>query len=65
MTSAPAPRGHGPALGWLLVGIAVVLLVSSVSWFSSGRTAIGIGQLVLGGVLACAGAVVLRRTGSR
>lgn len=65
MTSAPAPRGHGPALGWLLLGIAVVLLVSSVSWFSSGRTAIGIGQVVLGALLAGAAAVVLRRTRSR
>ena len=35
-------------VGLLLLGVAVVLLVSSVTWFSTGQTLVGIGQLVLG-----------------
>jgi hypothetical protein len=49
--------------GLLLLGIAVVLLVSSVTWFGSGRTAVGVGQLFLGAVLAAVGGFLYRRAG--
>jgi hypothetical protein len=39
-------------VGLLLLGVAVVLLVSSVTWFASDRAGVGIGQLFLGLVLA-------------
>jgi hypothetical protein len=35
----------------LIFGVAVVLLVSSPTWFASGRTGVGVVQLVLGLVL--------------
>ncbi len=36
----------------LVAGIALVLLVSSVTWFAGGQTGVGVGQLFLGAVLA-------------
>jgi hypothetical protein len=48
-------------IGLLLLGVAVVLLLSSVTWFGSDRTAVGIGQVVLGVVLAAAGGFLARR----
>jgi hypothetical protein len=65
MTS-PAPRGrHERLVGLLVLGIAVVLLVSSVTWFGSDRAGVGIGQLVLGVVLAGVGAFLVRRSRPR
>jgi hypothetical protein len=65
MTS-PAPRAHRERLtGLFLLGIAVVLLVSSVTWFGSDRTGVGVGQVVLGVVLAAVGAFLVRRARSR
>ena len=62
MTS-PAPRER--QFGLLVLGIAVVLLLSSVTWFSSDRSGVGIGQLVLGLVLAGIGAFLVRRAQPR
>ena len=62
MTS-PAPRER--QVGLLVLGIAVVLLLSSVTWFSSDRSGVGIGQLVLGLVLAGIGAFLIRRAQPR
>jgi hypothetical protein len=45
----------------LLLGVAVVLLVSSVTWFGTGQQVVGIGQLFLGAVLAGAGGLLYRR----
>jgi hypothetical protein len=59
MTTPPARRER--LVGMLLFGIAVVLLVSSPTWFASGRTGVGIVQVVLGLVLAGAGVWVGRR----
>jgi hypothetical protein len=47
--------------GLLLLGIAVVLLVSSVTWFTGGQTGVGIAQLFLGAVLAGIGGSLYRR----
>jgi hypothetical protein len=48
-------------LGLLLLGVAVVLLVSSVTWFGTGQQIVGAGQLFLGAVLAVVGALLYRR----
>jgi hypothetical protein len=48
-------------VGLLVLGVAFVLLVSSVSWFSTGQTLVGVGQLVLAVVLAGIGGFLLRR----
>jgi Na+/phosphate symporter len=48
-------------VGLLVLGVAAVLLVSSVTWFGTGQEAVGFGQLFLGLVLAVVGAVLLRR----
>lgn len=45
----------------LLLGVAAVLLVSSVTWFGTGQQLVGIGQLVLGAGLAVVGALLYRR----
>jgi hypothetical protein len=64
MTPPPSdPRARRERLvGLLLLGIAVVLLLSSVTWFGSDRGGVGIGQVVLGVVLAGVGAFLVRRT---
>jgi hypothetical protein len=58
--SRDTPRTRLVAL--LVLGVAVVLLVSSVTWFGSGRPGVGAGQLVLGVVVAGVGAVLMRRS---
>jgi hypothetical protein len=66
-----SPESGSPAarrerlVGLLVLGIAVVLLLSSVTWFGSGRAGVGIGQLVLGVVLAGVGGFLYRRAQSR
>jgi len=65
--SDPAPSGprdlrRERLVGLLVLGVAVVLLVSSVSWFASDRAVVGIGQLVLAVVLAGVGGFLYRRS---
>jgi hypothetical protein len=48
-------------VGLLVLGVALILLVSSVTWFGTGRTGWGVGQLVLGLVLAVVGGLLYRR----
>ena len=59
-TSRDARRERLVAL--LVLGVAVVLLVSSVTWFGSGQSGVGIGQVVLGLLLAGVGGVLYRRS---
>jgi hypothetical protein len=65
--SAPDPRPASSRrerlVGLLVLGIAAVLLVSSVSWFASDQAGVGIGQVVLAVVLAAVGAFLVRRAG--
>ncbi|MGY1630755.1 hypothetical protein ACI784_03465 [Geodermatophilus sp. SYSU D01186] len=49
----------------LAAGIAVVLLVSSVSWFAGDQTGVGVTQLFLGAVLAGVAAFLYRRSRGR
>lgn len=51
-------------VGLLVLGVALVLLVSSVTWFASAQVPVGVGQLVLGVVLAGVGAFLVRRSGT-
>jgi hypothetical protein len=44
-----------------VLGVALVLLVSSVTWFGTGQVGVGVGQLVLGAVLAVLGGLLYRR----
>jgi hypothetical protein len=63
----PAPRDprRERLVGLLVLGVAVVLLVSSVTWFGTGQQGVGIGQVVLGVVLAAAGLFLYRRSQRR
>ena len=64
--TAPQPRDRRERLvGLLLLGIAVVLLVSSATWFGSDRVSVGVGQVALGLVLAAVGAFLVRRAAAR
>jgi hypothetical protein len=65
--SAPVPPGSRDArrerlIALLVLGVALVLLVSSVTWFGTGQTVVGVGQLVLAVVLAGVGATLYRRS---
>ena len=61
--TAPDRRGGRERLaGLFLLGVAAVLLFSSVTWFGSDRAGVGIGQVVLGVVLAVLGLVLVRRS---
>lgn len=51
-------------VGLFVLGVAVVLLVSSVTWFGSDQAGVGIAQLVVGLVVAGVGAFLVRRSGS-
>lgn len=66
----PSPRrtpeqNRARLVALFVLGVAVVLLVSSVTWFGSDRTGVGIAQLVCGLVVAGVGGVLLRRAGAR
>jgi hypothetical protein len=66
--SGPVPSGSRNArrerlVGLLVLGVALVLLVSSVTWFASDQVGVGIGQLLLGVVLVAVGGVLVRRSG--
>jgi hypothetical protein len=64
-TPAPRDPGRERLVGLLALGIALVLLVSSATWFGTGQRGVGLGQIFLGGVLAGVGAVLLRRSQRR
>ena len=64
MTS-PAGDHRERLVALLVVGVAVVLLVSSVTWFASDRTVVGVAQLFLGAVLAAVAAFLYRRAQHR
>jgi len=63
----PGPRDlrRERLIGLFVLGVAVVLLVSSVSWFGSGKAGVGIGQLVVAVVLAAVGGFLYRRATRR
>jgi hypothetical protein len=65
MSSPEAGSSRDPRrerlVGLLLLGVAVVLLVSSVTWFGTGQQGVGLGQVFLGAVLAVVGGLLYRR----
>jgi hypothetical protein len=48
-------------IGLFVLGVGVVLLVSSVTWFGTGQRGVGIAQLFLGVVLVAIGLGLQRR----
>ena len=64
MTSR-AGDGRERLVAILAAGVAVVLLVSSVSWFASGQAVVGAAQLFLGAVVASVAAYLYRRAPHR
>jgi F0F1-type ATP synthase assembly protein I len=64
MTS-PAGDRRERLVALLVTGVAVVLLVSSVTWFASDRAVVGVAQLFLGAVLAAVAAFLYRRAQHR
>jgi CHASE2 domain-containing sensor protein len=64
--SAPVPPASRDArrerlIALLVLGVALVLLVSSVTWFGTGQTLVGVAQLVLAVVLFGVGGFLYRR----
>ena len=45
---APPTAGNQRTVGSLLLGIAVILLVSSVAWFGNGQAGVGLAQIERG-----------------
>src|SRR3954454_16751196 len=64
MTS-PAGDRRERLVALLVAGVAVVLLVSSPTWFASDPTGVGIAQLFLGVVLAAVAGLLYRRAQRR
>ncbi|SET69854.1 hypothetical protein [Geodermatophilus poikilotrophus] len=64
MTS-PAGDRRERLVALLVAGVAVVLLVSSVTWFAGDRTVVGVAQVFLGAVLAAVAAFLYRRARHR
>ncbi|WP_369259498.1 hypothetical protein [Geodermatophilus amargosae] len=69
MGGGPARPGDGGTaarrerlVALLVLGIGVVLLVSSPTWFASDRTAVGVAQLFVGVFLLAVGGFLLRRS---
>jgi hypothetical protein len=64
MTSGPPARtpeqDRARQIALFVVGVAVVLLVSSVTWFGSDRAGWGIAQVVVGLLVGAAGGGVTR-----
>jgi hypothetical protein len=52
---APPTAGNQRAVGGLLLGVAVVLLVSSVAWFGNDQAGVGIGQILVAVILGAVG----------
>lgn len=51
----PGPPRRARLVGMLVLGIAVVVLLSSPTWFASGQEGVGAAQVFLGFVLAGVG----------
>lgn len=52
-------------VGLFVLGVAVVLLLSSVTWFSSDQVGVGIAQVACGLVAAGVGGFLVRRADAR
>ena len=64
--SSPRPAARRERQVALLVaGVAVVLLVSSPTWFASEQAGVGVAQLFLGAVLAAVAVLLHRRARRR
>ena len=63
--TTPAGDRRERLVALLVAGVAVVLLVSSPTWFASDRAAVGVAQLFLGAVLAVVAALLYRRAQRR
>ena len=59
--TAPAPVRRERLLGMLLLGVALVLVVSSPTWFASDQALVGAAQLFLALVVAGVGLWLYRR----
>ena len=57
----PAPVRRERLLGMFLLGIALVLLVSSPTWFAADQVGVGIAQVFLALVLGGVGVWLYRR----
>ncbi|GAB3195269.1 hypothetical protein GCM10027261_15020 [Geodermatophilus arenarius] len=71
MGGGPARPGDGGTtarrerlVALLVLGIGVVLLLSSPTWFASDRGGVGVAQLFVGVVLLAVGGFLLRRSRS-
>ncbi len=60
---APVPARRERLVGMLLFGIAVVLVISSPTWFAGGRALVGAAQLSFAAVIAGIGVWLYRRAG--
>ena len=62
MTSPDSRSRRERLVALFVLGVAVVLVFTATTWFSSDRAGVGIAQLLVGVVLAGVGAFLLRRS---
>ncbi|QNG36748.1 hypothetical protein F1C76_09205 [Geodermatophilaceae bacterium NBWT11] len=63
MTTPPTRNARRERLiGYFLLGVAVVLALSSPTWFGSDRSAVGIAQLVVALIAAGVGGFLVKRS---
>lgn len=55
-------RDRARQIALFVLGVAVVLLVSSVTWFGSDRAGWGVAQVLVGLLVGAVGGVLFRRT---
>jgi lipopolysaccharide export LptBFGC system permease protein LptF len=59
---APPTPGNQRAVGGLVLLVAVVLLVSSVAWFSNHQAGVAIGQILVALILGAVGVFFFRQS---
>lgn len=62
VAATPRDARRERLIALLVLGVAVVLLLSSVTWFGTGQSGVGVGQVVLGLMLAGLGGFLYRRS---
>ena len=62
---APPSGRHERLVALLVLGVAVVVLLSSAAWFASAQVGAGIGQVLVGALFSAVGSFLFRQSRER